>query len=192
MVRRDIPGVLPSSSTTVCFQHCPDLIGNTLPSNRKSNDCWRRCPPLFRGLAAKSLKPGYAFPRRSTTLAVASSAMPLINSLTLFRSPFGRSAKGKSLTTSASLRISNTGRILTWPDNFALFPYQRMKSFTGSSVPPFWLPFFLTRISVMQLSSPNTSSITTRMRWTFSLPICTKIEPESARRSRATVSRSRR
>jgi hypothetical protein len=41
------------------------------------------------------------------------------------------------------------------------------------------------------LFSPKTSSINARTRCTFSSPICTKIEPLSVSRSRATVRRSR-
>ena len=51
---------------------------------------------------------------------------------------------------------------------------------------------FLTIIVTTPLSSPNTSSITALTRCTFSSPICTKMEPDSVSRSRATVSRSRR
>ena len=52
--------------------------------------------------------------------------------------------------------------------------------------------FLEQRSQLTKLSSPNTSSITARTRWTFSSPICTKMEPESVSRSRATVRRSRR
>ena len=67
---------------------------------------------------------------------------------------------------------------------------QMMKSFTGSVITDD--DFFLITIDCTKFSSPNTSSTNARTRCTFSSPICTKMEPESASRSRATVSRSRR
>src|SRR3546814_4239150 len=40
--------------------------------------------------------------------------------------------------------------------------------------------------------SPKISSITARTRCTFSSPICTKIDPDSVSRPRATIKRSRK
>ena len=48
------------------------------------------------------------------------------------------------------------------------------------------------RSDATKFSGPNTSSMSERTRWTFSSPICTKHDPDSVRRSRATTSRSRR
>ncbi|CFP57402.1 Uncharacterised protein [Bordetella pertussis] len=75
---------------------------------------------------------------------------------------------------------------------FLFLAYQRSVSNVGPIKSPVELDVFAKTIVLTQLSSPNTSSSNARTRCTFSSPICTKIEPLSVNKSRATINLSRR
>ena len=72
------------------------------------------------------------------------------------------------------------------------FANQRIKSLVLSRAAEAFPVVVLYAIWLTKLASPKISSNNDRTRCTFSSPICTKIDPESVRRSRQSVKRSRR